>query len=192
MRQHVEQPQSQPRAHFRSSSATQRLQRVLAWGVLLFAAGVASASATDFTGTWQGVLTSAGQSGDVEVIFSQAGLPVYTYTNNHGVTRQVELTRSGQKIEYVPQGGGVQTVVLESIEQKPSTVILSLSGSFERAKNGYLDQRQEMTTIEYRLVPEGLHMRVTLRAVSHLSDKELSVGGTPNASVAEGILQKVR
>jgi hypothetical protein len=192
MRQNVEQPQARPRADVRSRSATHRLHRVLAWGVLLFAAGVTGASATDFTGTWHGVLTSAGQSGDVEVIFSEAGHPLYTYTNNQGVTRQVELTRSGQKIEYVPAGGGVQTVVVESIQQQPASVVLSLSGSFERAKNGYLDQRQEMTTIEYRLVPQGLHMRVTLRAVSHLSDKDLSVGGTPDASVAEGILQKVK
>lgn len=170
----------------------QSTHRIMAWGVLLLAAGVTAASAADLTGTWQGVLSSAGQSGDVEVVFSQAGQPVYTYTNNQGVTRQVELIQSGQKIEYVPQGGGVQTVVVESIRKEPNSVILSLAGSFERAKSGYLDQRQEMTTIEYRLVPQGLHMRVTLRAVSHLSDKDLSVGGTPDASVAEGILQKVR
>jgi len=192
MRQECDHLQHRPRAGLRRPFGTRRLHHVLAWGVLLFAAGVTDASATDFTGTWQGILTSAGQSGDVEVVFSQAGNPVYTYTNKQGVTRQVELTRSGQKIEYVPSGGGVQTVVVESIQQQPASVTLSLSGSFERAKNGYLDQRHETTTIEYRLIPEGLHMRVTLRAVSHLSDKDLSVGGTPDASVAEGILQKVR
>jgi hypothetical protein len=160
--------------------------------LLLVCSTATIAPAADLTGTWQGVLSSAGQSGDVEVVFSQAGHPLYTYTNNQGVTRQVELIQSGQKIEYVPQGGGVQTVVVESILKDPNSVILSLAGSFERAKSGYLDQRQETTTIEYRLVPQGLHMRVTLRAVSHLSDKDLSVGGTPDASVAEGILQKVR
>jgi hypothetical protein len=159
--------------------------------LLLVCSAATTAPAADLTGTWRGVLTSAGQSGEVEVIFSQAGHPIYSYTNNQGVTRQVELISSGQKIEYVPPGGGVQTVVVESIQKEPRSVMLSLAGSFERAKSGYLDQRQETTTIEYRLVPQGLHMRVTLRAVSHLSDKDLSVGGTPDSSVAEGVLQKV-
>ena len=192
MRQHVDHCDCRPPGLLRDRSTPRRVHHVVVWGILLFAAGAASASAADLTGTWRGVLTSAGQSGDVEVMFTEAGYPVYTYTNKQGVTRQVELMRSGQTIEYVPPGGGVQTVVVESIRQQPDSVILSLVGSFERAKNGYLDQRQETTTIEYQLVPQGLHMRVTLRAVSHLSDKDLSVGGTPDASVAEGILQRVR
>jgi len=191
MRQESDDSQVSRPVQFQKRSARPRIHGVIAFAILLLAACVTTASAADFTGTWQGVLTSAGQSGDVEVIFSQAGDPVYTYTSNQGVTRQVELIRSGQKIEYVPPGGGVQTVVVESIQKEPGSVILSLAGSFERAKSGYLDQRQEMTTIEYRLVPQGLHMRVTLRAVSHLSDKDLSVGGAPDASVAEGVLQKV-
>ena len=148
--------------------------------------------AADITGTWRGMLTSNGESGEVEVVFSSAGYPIYSYTNNRGITRQVELKQPGQRIEYVPQGGGVQTVVVNSINKQPGSVVLSLSGSFEKASGGYLDQRQESTVIEYVLIPRGLKMRITTQSASRFGDKDMSVGGDPEKSVAEGILQKVQ
>jgi hypothetical protein len=74
---------------------------------------------------------------ETEVLFSQDGYPVYTYTNNRGLTRQVELKTHGQQIEYVPAGGGVQRIVVENIDQRPDTLIISLKGSFEKAGGGY-------------------------------------------------------
>jgi hypothetical protein len=150
------------------------------------------AFAADITGTWRGMLTSNGESGEVEVVFSSTGYPIYSYTNNRGITRQVELRQPGQRIEYVPQGGGVQTVVVNSIIKQPGRVVFSLSASFEKASGGYLDQQQESTAIEYELIPQGLRMRITSQSASPFGDKDMSVGGNPNKSVAEGILQKVQ
>ncbi|MGH7230497.1 MAG: hypothetical protein ACREJU_03960 [Nitrospiraceae bacterium] len=152
----------------------------------------AVAQAADLGGTWRGVLAGGEESANVEVEFSEAGYPIYSYTNNQGVARQVELTTTGQKVEYVPAGGGVQRVIVESIVKQPGRVALSLAGSFEKASQGYLDQQQETTMIEYVLVPQGLKMRVTSRSASHFGDKDMMVRGNPNESVAEGILQKVR
>ncbi|MGH8717609.1 MAG: hypothetical protein ACREV0_01490 [Burkholderiales bacterium] len=153
---------------------------------------IGSAVAADISGTWRGALMSGGDSEEVEVVFSAAGYPVYTYTNNSGVTREVELTQAGQVVEFVPQGGGVQRIVVESIDKQPTQVLLSLTGSFERSSRGYLDQQRESTLIEYTLVPQGLHMRITTKNVAYVGDNEAIAGGSPSESLAEGILQKVK
>jgi hypothetical protein len=153
---------------------------------------IESAVAADISGTWRGVLMSGAASEEVEVVFSPSGYPVYAYTNNSGVTREVELTQAGQVVEYVPQGGGVQRIVVNSIDKQPTAVVLSLNGSFEKASRGYLDQQRESTLIEYALMPQGLHMRIRTQNTAHFGDKDGIVGGTPAESVAEGILQKVQ
>jgi hypothetical protein len=91
--------------------------------------------ARDFTDTWQGLITSQYGSMNVDVAFSLDGNPLYSYTNNKGVWRQVELTRIGQKVEYVPAGGGVQTVIVQSISKRLDRVTLSLTVSFEKASS---------------------------------------------------------
>lgn len=58
---------------------------------------------------------------------------MYSYTNNKGVTRQVELSHVGQTEEYVPTGGGVQCVVVKSLEKGPGRLAVGIVGSFERA-----------------------------------------------------------
>ncbi len=152
-----------------------------------------SAEAAELTGAWKGVLTSAdGSRAEIRIDFSPQGLPLYSYTNNKGVTRQVELSHVGQTVEYVPQGGGVQRMVVKRFEQGQGRLSVSIIGSFERASQGYMDQRQEAALFEYSLVPEGLNMRVTTRTASHFGDKDLIVGGDPSSVVAEGVLQRMR
>ncbi len=152
-----------------------------------------STEAAELTGAWKGVLTSAdGSRAEVQIDFSAQGLPLYSYTNNKGVARQIELSHVGQTVEYVPQGGGVQRMVVKRFEQGQGRLSVSIIGSFERASQGYMDQRQEAALFEYTLVPEGLNMRVTTRTASHFGDKDLIVGGDPSSVVAEGILQRLR
>ena len=161
-------------------------------GVIVLAL-VSTVWASNLTGSWKGTLTGAdGTSADVQVDFSAQGYPLYTYTNNTGVTRQVELSRVGQTIEYVPARGGVQRVVVKSIQRGQGRISVSIVGSFEKAAQGYMDQQQEAALFEYQLGPGGLNMRLTSRSSSHFGDKDMIVGGDPNATVAEGILQKVR
>lgn len=149
--------------------------------------------AADLTGAWKGTLTGAdGSQAEVRIDFSPQGFPLYSYTNNRGVTRQVELSQVGQTVEYVPPGGGVQRMVVKSIETGPGRLSVGIAGSFERASQGYLDQKQEAALFEYTLTPGGLKMRVTTRSTSHFGDKDMIVGGHPDSVVAEGILQRLR
>ena len=157
--------------------------------MLVLASGV---WASNLTGSWKGTLTGVdGASAEVQVDFSPQGYPLYSYTNNTGVTRQVELSRVGQVIEYVPAGGGVQRIVVKSIQRDQGRISISIVGSFEKASQGYMDQQQEAALFEYQLDPDGLKMRLTSQSSSHFGDKDMIVGGDPNSTVAEGILQKV-
>ena len=162
---------------------------LIAWCMLAMSAAV---EAAELSGSWKGTLTgSDGRSGEVQVDFGPQGFPLYSYTNNKGVVRQVELSHIGQTVEYVPAGGGVQRVVVKTLEKGQGRLEIRIGGSFERASQGYLDQQQETTLIEYTLTPAGLTMKVTTRSTSHFGDKDMSVGGNPNSAVAEGLLQKL-
>jgi hypothetical protein len=154
---------------------------------------VLTVSAMDLTGGWKGTLTGAdGSQAEVHIDFSPQGFPLYAYTNNRGIARQVELSHVGQTVEYVPPGGGVQRMVVNTFEKAPGRLAVGIVGSFERASQGYLDQRQEMALFEYSLAPGGLHMRVTTKSTAHFGDKDMIVGGDPDSIVAEGLLQKLR
>ena len=81
---------------------------------------VVTVGAADLTGGWKGTLASSdGSQAEVQVDFSPQGFPLYSYTNNKGVARQVELSHVGQMVEYVPRGGGVQRMVVKTFETGP-------------------------------------------------------------------------
>ena len=170
-----------------------RLMRPVTLTALLSFLTFAAVQAGDITGSWKGLLTGTdGSSAEVLVDFSSSGLPLYSYTNNQGVARQVELSQVGQTIEYVPSGGGVQRVVVKAIEVGAGRLAVEILGSFEKASQGYMDQHFEGALFEYVLVPGGLRMKVTTQSTSHFGDKDTIVGGTPQAAVAEGLLQRIR
>jgi hypothetical protein len=83
-------------------------------------------------------------------------------------------------------------MVVKSFEKAPGRVSVGIVGSFERASQGYMDQRQEVALFEYTLAPGGLHIRITTQSTAHFGDKDMIVGGDPNSIVAEGLLQKLR
>lgn len=161
--------------------------------VIVMQAMATTLEAADMSGAWKGTLTGAdGSQAEVQVDFSPLGFPLYSYTNNKGVARQVELSHVGQSLEYVPPGGGVQRMVVKSLEKGQGRLSVGIVGSFERASQGYMDQQQEAALFEYALVSGRLNMRVTTRSTSHFGDKEMIVGGDPNSVVAEGLLQRLR
>jgi hypothetical protein len=170
-----------------------QLIRTVVMAAVLGLAGYGVINAGDFTGSWKGLLIGAGgQSVEVVVDFSSSALPLYSYTNQQGVSRQVELSQVGQTIEYVPSGGGVQRVVVKAIERGAGWLSVEVVGSFEKSSHGYLDQHLEGAVFEYALVPGGLNMKVTTKSTSHFGDKDIIVGGAPQAAVAQGLLQRVR
>jgi len=91
-----------------------RIALVVVAGCLLLMAAIVEAA--ELSGSWKGTLAgSDGSSGEVQVDFSPQGFPLYSYTNNKGVVRQVELSHVGQTVEYVPAGGGVQRMVVKTL-----------------------------------------------------------------------------
>ena len=153
----------------------------------------ATVEATELSGSWKGTLTGIDFSvAAVQIDFSPQGFPLYSYANNKGVARQVELSHVEQTVEYVPPGGGVQRLTVKTLEKAQGRLSVAIQFSFERASQGYLQQKYETALFEYALVPEGLKMRVTTQSTSHFGDKDMVVGGNSNAAVVEGILQKLR
>jgi len=156
--------------------------------VVLLLSGLAMAA--ELRGTWRGILTRGGQTFKFEVTLNQAGYFVFSYTNNTGLTRNVELTTPGQKIQYVPSGGGVQTLIVESVVRQPGRLSYVMRRSFERASGGYSNERYISEALDFELTPQGLRTRRVTRSVTRFGDRDQSVSGGDEA-VAVGVLQKV-
>jgi hypothetical protein len=80
---------------------------------------------------------------------------------------------------------------VKTLEKAQGRLSVGIQFSFERASQGYLQQKYETALFDYVLAPEGLKMRVTTQSTSHFGDKDMTVGGDPNSAVVEGVLQKV-
>jgi hypothetical protein len=103
--------------------------------------GSSDGEATEFSGSWKGTLTGADFSAaEVQIDFSPQGFPLYSYTNNKRVTRQAELSHVGQTVEYVSAGGGVQRVVVKTLEKGPGRLSVGLLFSFEKASQGFMNE----------------------------------------------------
>ena len=114
---------------------------------------------------------------------------LFTYENSFGMVRIVELSGPGQ-IQFVPPGGGVMTMVVESVVKRPQGIAYILRTSFERASNGYIEQQYITEEADYALTAEGLRVRIVRRPVSYFGDKGGSTGGARNVRVVEGVLKK--
>src|SRR5690349_4749900 len=111
---------------------------------------VVTVQAAEFSGSWKGTLTGADFSAaDVQIDFSPQGFPLYSYTDNKGIARHAELSHVGQTVEYVPAGGGVQRLIVKTLEQGEGRLSVGLQFSFERASQGYLQQTYETALFEY-------------------------------------------
>lgn len=144
----------------------------------------------ELAGSWRGELTHGEESFPVEFRFSEDGYFVTSYTNDAGVTRNVELSERGQQIQFVPDGGGVTTIDVVSLDKRSNSLALVLSTTYERASGGYLDQQFVEEALTFLLTEAGLEVRLESRSNSRFGDRDMSVGGG-DVSVAEGVLQKV-
>jgi hypothetical protein len=160
-------------------------------GALVFLVlSVPPARAEELTGTWQGTLTGDGQAIAFTVAFSEDGYALYEYKNNKGVVQTVELSAPGQ-VQFVPPGGGVRTVAVESVVKRPGGLSYVLHIRFERASGGYLDQRFSSHQYDYALTREGLRLRLVSRAASYIGDRGGPIGGAQKPEIVEGVLSKV-
>ena len=78
----------------------------------------------ELTGTWHGYLTQNNHTFEIEWTFSEDGYLMFPYTNNDGRTLAAELRYPGQKIEYVPSGGGVKRHIITAIKYKSKRFII--------------------------------------------------------------------
>ena len=176
------------------SAPGETLKRLRAGGIAVATLALAvlsapPASATDLTGTWQGTVSMNGQASGFSVAFSDDGYALYSYKDNRGLTRTVELSTPG-RIQYVPPGGGVQTVGVDSIVKRAGGVSYVLYVGFEGTNRGYLTQRYSSEQHSYALTNEGLQMHVVWRGASYFGDRGGSTGGPQQVLIYEGVLQK--
>ena len=151
-----------------------------------------AALADEFSGVWSGAVSQGGNSYALAVTFSQDGYPIFSYTNNKNLTRERELRAPGEKVEYVPKGGGVQTYVLEEIAKDAGHLVYAMRSSFQRASNGYLTQNFHRYIVEYVLDGAQLHVTVVDQANGYMGDHEMSVIDAANQSVAKGVLRRAQ
>jgi hypothetical protein len=140
-------------------------------------------------GTWRGTLTMDGQPIEFTATFSENDYFLFTYENALGMVRTVELAAPGQ-LRFLPPGGGVMIMVVESVVKRPNAVAYVLRTSFERNNNGAIEQQYITEEADYALTAEGLRVRIVRRPVSNLGDKSGSTGGARNVRVVEGVLHK--
>ena len=149
------------------------------------------AGAGDLTGTWRGTVTGAsGQTGQAQVTFSDADYLIFSYADSRGQTRSVELNEVGQQIQYVPRGGGVKTHTLQSVSRDPGKLSFVLGTTFERSRNGYLQQDSILESYDFVLGSEGLNMQLVSQSANRLGDTYQSFGGG-SQNISAGVLQKV-
>jgi hypothetical protein len=150
----------------------------------------APALAGELSGTWRGMMSTGEQSTDSQFTFSDDGYLVLEYTNNQGVTRAAELSEVGQRVQYVPDGGGVRTIEVVALEKSPGRLAMRLRNSFERSSGGYMDQRYTDEVLVFELTSEGLQAEMQLSTFSGFGDRSMSVSGE-DSTVERGVLQRV-
>ena len=72
---------------------------------------------------------------------------------------QKELTHTGQRLQFVPPGGGVTTVTVQSVTGSAIETGYVIDYSFEGSSNGYLTQKYQRLVLIGRL--RGSHLDVT-------------------------------
>jgi hypothetical protein len=169
---------------------TMRLSSLRVVFPLCLVLSAAPAGAADLTGTWRGTGTMEGQATEITAAFSADGYGLFEYTNNRGEVRTVELS-APQQFRFVPPGGGVTTVGVESVVKRPGGLSYVLHLGFERTSGGFLDQRYVSEEHDYDLTNEGLRVRVVSRAATYFGNRGGPVGGPRDAEIFEGVLKKI-
>ena len=149
-----------------------------------------AALADGLAGLWSGAVSQGSDSYTLDVTFSRDGYPIFSYTNNKNLTRERELRAPGEKVEYVPKGGGVQTYVLEEIEKDAGHLVYAMRSSFQRASNGYLTQNFHRYVVEYVLDGAQLHVTIVNRTNGYMGDHEMSAIDRDSQAVAKGVLRR--
>ena len=118
---------------------------------------------------WKGTLNcDDGDNLPVVIKFAASGNPLYDYQTSAGL-KEVEFISSGQTLRFVPPGGGVTNIVLDSIDMSSSRVSYSMTVSRERSGGGTLIQSRTQITTEAVVSDSTLDLQTTIRSRSAAS-----------------------
>ena len=132
----------------------------------------ASGGAATISGRWSGSLRQSGGDASIgcDLNVAASGRPVWAFRDSSGVHEQ-ELTREGQRIQFVPPGGGVVTVAVQSVTGSESETGYVVDYSFEGSSNGYLTQKYQRLTMAGRLRGSYLEVTYMEAGISSFGDK---------------------
>ena len=140
--------------------------------------------------TWKGNMNcDDGDNVPVVLRFAESGNPIYEYQTNNG-TREVELTASGQIVRFVPPGGGVTTVEVDSLSVSPDRVSQAVSISHEGGAGATLEQSQASVTTDITLSGDELEVETKIRSQSTISQPGIAVPGNEHLVSCSGKLRQ--
>jgi hypothetical protein len=145
---------------------------------------------SSLAGTWQGtVKCDTGEELPAVFKVSESGNPVYEYQTKSGA-REAELTAEGQTFRFVPPGGGVTSVEVNSLSVSPERIGYSMSISSERSGGGTLEQSGATTVTEAARAGAALDVKLTIQSRSTLSQPGIVVPGEGSTTVCRGTLRR--
>jgi hypothetical protein len=140
--------------------------------------------------SWNGMVKcDDGDEVEAKYRIAASGNPIYEYQSKSG-PREVELTEPGQMIRFVPPGGGVTTVVIDSISTTPERISYAMSISEESSGGGTLSQSSTTMESEATIAGSDLQVEFTIRSQNVLSQPGIVVPGDESAVVCRGKLRK--
>jgi hypothetical protein len=148
------------------------------------------AGTATITGQWMGTLRQAGSTDTLgcDLHVAASGRPVWAFNDTEGF-HKTELTHAGQKLQYVPPGRGVITVIVHSVTGSPADTGYVVDYSFERSSNGYLTQEYQRIALAGRLRGAQLEVTYSVQGISSFGDKTgIAAGG--DTSEYLGLLTK--
>jgi hypothetical protein len=140
--------------------------------------------------TWTG--TSNCDDGDnLEMIFkfADSGNPIYEYQTKSGL-RSVELSEAGQLIRFVPPGGGVTSITVDSLDVSSDRASHVMSFSTESSGGETLTQSRSRVGTETAIRDEQLEVETTIRSQSVSSQPGIMVPGDEHIVVCRGKLKQ--
>jgi hypothetical protein len=140
--------------------------------------------------TWKGAFAcDDGDELQANYRFADSGNPIYEYQTRAG-GREVELTEPGQTLRFVPPGGGVTNIVLDSIDVSPESISHTMTISQEKASGETMDQSSSKIHSEAVLSGSQLEVEITIRSQGTLSQPGIVVPGDASTIVCRGKLRR--
>lgn len=140
--------------------------------------------------SWKGLIKcDDGDEVQANYRFADSGNPLYEYQTKSG-DREVELESAGQTIRFVPPGGGVTSVTLDTISASPERITYSMTISEERASQGTLDQGMTRLSWEGTFSGSELEVEMNIRGQSTMSQPGIVVPGEESTVTCRGKLRR--